>query len=73
MPKRKPAKYKDYFKVLEEFSLEQLDVYRHKDRDVLRLRDQKGRIILVELPGFREDLSIDELRKIIERSLSSTR
>ena len=73
MPKRKPAKYRDYFKVLEGFGLEQLDVYRHKDRDVLRLRDQKGRIILVELPGLREDLSIDELRKIIERSLSSTR
>ncbi len=73
MPKRKPAKYRDYFKVLEEFGLEQLDVYRHKDRDVLRLRDQKGRIILVELPGLREDLSIDELRKIIERSLSGTR
>lgn len=73
MPKRKPAKYRDYFKVLEELGLEQLDVYRHKDRDVLRLRDHKGRIILVELPGFREDLSVDELRKIIERSLSGTR
>lgn len=73
MPRRMPSKYKEYFKVLEKFGLEQLDVYRYKDKDVLRLRDSKGKVYIIELPGFREDLSIDEFKRIIERSIGSTK
>ncbi len=72
MPRRIPSKYRAYFKVLEELGLEQLDVYRLKDRDVLRLRDTKGKVMLVELPGYREDIDIESFRKILLKALQSS-
>ncbi len=72
MPRRIPSKYKHYFKVLEELGLEQLDVYRFKDKDVLRLRDQKGKVFLIELPGFREDVDAEAFRKILLKALQGS-
>lgn len=49
-----------YKLLLERKGIRQLDVYRYKDREVLRLRLPSGEVRLVELPGFRENMKPDE-------------
>jgi hypothetical protein len=50
-----------YRKALEKLGLKQLDVYRYKDKDVIRtLRVQDGRIFVIELPKHREEMNIEE-------------
>ncbi len=71
MPRRIPSKYKEYFKLLERLGLEQLDVYRHKDHDVVRLKTPEGKIILVELPGFREDLDLKKLEEVLTKKVTA--
>jgi len=64
------SKFTKYRQVVEKLGAKQLDVYRYKDREVLRvmrLRDRK--IILVELPKKRDDLSLDEFEKIVREAL----
>ncbi len=68
MPRRIPSRYKEYFKLLEKLGLEQLDVYRHKDHDTIRLRTLEGKVVLVELPGFREDLDLKKLEEILAKN-----
>jgi len=64
------SKFTKYRQVIEKLGAKQLDVYRYKDREVLRvmrLRDRK--IILIELPKKRDDLSLDEFEKIVREAL----
>ncbi len=70
MPRRILSRYKEYFKLLEELNLEQLDVYRYKDHDVLRIRDTEGKTFLVELPGFREDVDLKTFKEIILKKIN---
>jgi arginine deiminase len=54
-------RYTMYRKALEKLGLKQLDVYRYKDKDVIRtLRVQDGRIFVIELPKHREEMNIEE-------------
>jgi len=70
MPRRIPSRYKEYFRLLEKLGLEQLDVYRNKDHDTVRLRTREGKVILVELPGFREDLDLKRLEEILAKRIT---
>ncbi len=67
VPRRIPSRYREYFELLEKLGLEQLDVYRHKDHDTLRLRTTEGKILLIELPGFREDLDLKKLEELLTK------
>ena len=63
--------YKKYKEALEKIGLKQLDVYRYKDRDVLRLqRVQDGKVFIVELPKHREEMSIEEFLNIVKSKIS---
>jgi hypothetical protein len=57
--------YTKYRRVLEELKLRQLDVYRFKDRDVLRVMLPDGSVKLVELPRKREEMTLEEFKKHI--------
>jgi len=57
--------YTKYKRVLEELKLKQLDVYRVKDRDILRIMLPNGSVRLVELPRRREEMTVDEFKKHI--------
>jgi len=60
-----------YRKALEKLGLKQLDVYRYKDKDVIRtLRVQDGRIFIVELPKHREEINIEEFINYIRSKTS---
>jgi len=64
-------RYTMYRKALEKLGLKQLDVYRYKDKDVIRtLRVQDGRIFIVELPKHREEMSIEEFINYIRSKTS---
>ncbi len=61
-------KFRAYLQVLEKLRVKQLDVYRYRDRDVLRLL-YRGKVVLVELPKHREEMSIEEFEKVVASSL----
>ncbi len=67
---RKFAKYR---LVLEKLKLRQLDVYRYKDHDELRLQTPDKRIIIVKLPRKREEMSIEEFEEAIRKALSQAK
>lgn len=62
-------RYTEYRKVLEELGLEQIDVYRYRDRDVLRVRERGGKVLVIELPRRRDEMSIEEFRKVVSSAL----
>jgi len=65
------SRYTMYRKALEKLGLKQLDVYRYKDKDVIRtLRVQDGRIFIVELPKHREEINIEEFINYIRSKTS---
>ncbi|MEM0371290.1 MAG: hypothetical protein QXG46_01595 [Ignisphaera sp.] len=46
---------------IEKLGFKQLDIYRLKDRDIVRLmRKSDGKVYLVELPRHIEDMSLEE-------------
>lgn len=66
-------KYRPYRKVLEQLKLRQLDIYRYKDHEVLRLRTQGNDVVLVKLPRRRDEMTPEEFRKYIEEALVQAR
>ncbi len=62
-------KYRAYREALAKLGLEQLDVYRFKDHDELRLRTQDGRIVVVKLPRKREEMKVEEFIKHVEAAV----
>jgi hypothetical protein len=64
-------KYTAYRRALEKLKLRQLDVYRYKDHDELRVQTPDGKVVLVKLPRHREEMSVEEfidyVRKAIEK------
>jgi len=64
------SKFTKYRQVIEKLGAKQLDVYRYKDREVLRvIRLSDRKIILIELPKKRDDLSLDEFEKTVREAL----
>lgn len=61
--------YAKYRRVLEELGLKQLDVYRLKDKEVLRILMPDGRVKMLELPRRRESMNVDEFKEYIVSTL----
>ncbi len=64
-------KFRRYLEVLEKLGVRQLDVYRYKDRDVLRLLVH-GKVVMVELPRHREEMSPEEFEKIVAEKIGGS-
>ena len=63
--------YRKYKEALEKIGLKQLDVYRYKDKDVLRVqRVQDGKVFLIDLPRHRNEMSLEEYINFIKSKLS---
>lgn len=61
-------KFKEYRKIVNELGLKVLDVYRLKDKELIR-GIYRGKVVLIELPKYREDLTPKAFKEIIEKSL----
>uniref|UniRef100_A0A7C4FGU5 Uncharacterized protein n=1 Tax=Ignisphaera aggregans TaxID=334771 RepID=A0A7C4FGU5_9CREN len=62
--------YKKYKEALEKLGLKQLDVYRYKDKDVIRvLRTQDNKVFLVELLKHREEMSVEDYINLIKTKI----
>ena len=66
-------KYRPYREVLRQLKLKQLDIYRYKDHEVLRLRTQSNEVVLIKLPRRRDEMTPEEFKKYIEESLAQAR
>lgn len=64
-------KYKAYKSALERLKVKQLDVYRFKDHDVLRLLTPDWRVVVVKLPKHREDMSVEEFIEYVKKAISA--
>ncbi|NOZ89166.1 MAG: hypothetical protein GXO15_04490 [Crenarchaeota archaeon] len=62
-------RYTAYRRVVEELGLRQLDVYRYKDHDELRLLTPSGEVKLVKLPRRRDEMTVEEFREFLRREL----
>ncbi len=62
-------KYTKYRIVLEKLKLKQLDVYRYKDHDEIRVLTPEGKVVLVRLPKHREEMSLEEFENAIKSAL----
>ncbi len=61
-------RYTAYKKILEKHGLRQLDVYRYKTYEelrVMRLRDRE--VFIVKLPKRRDEMSLEEFEDIVSR------
>ena len=64
-------KYRVYRVALEKLKVKQLDVYRFKDHDELRLLTPDRRVVIVKLPKHREDMSAEEFIEYVKKALSA--
>jgi len=65
------SKYTKYKAAIERLGFRQLDVYRMKNRDVIRLqRIADGKVYVVELPKHRDELTVDEFIKLVKEALA---
>ena len=62
-------RYTVYKKILEEMKIRQLDVYRYKDHEVLRVQLPGGEVKLVKLPRRRDEMTPEEFREFVQREL----
>ncbi len=65
-------RFRKYLEVLEKLHVRQLDVYRYKDKDVLRLL-YRGKVVLVELPRHREEMEPSEFEKIVASAIEKAK
>ncbi len=64
-------KYTIYRRIIEEeLKLRQLDVYRIKNRDILRVYVHGKGVKLIELPRRRDEMAPDEFRSFLKEALS---
>lgn len=64
-------KYTAYRRIVEkELKLRQLDVYRTKNRDILRVYVPGKGVKLIELPRRRDEMTPDEFRSFLKEALS---
>ncbi len=62
--------YTKYQVALEKLGYRQLDVYRYKDRDVLRIIDRTGRIYIVNLPTHRESMELEDFIDYVKKEVA---
>jgi hypothetical protein len=66
-------RYTPFRRALNELKLRQLDVYRYKDHEVLRLLTPDRKVVLVKLPKRRDEMTVEEFKKYLEEQLRSLR
>ena len=62
-------KYTAYKRALEKLGLKQLDVYRFKDHDEIRVLTRDGKVVLIKLPKKRDEMSVDEFIDHVRKQL----
>ncbi len=62
-------RYTKYRAALESLGLRQLDVYRFKDHDEIRLLTRDGSVRIVKLPRRREEMTVEEFVDVVKREL----
>lgn len=66
------ARFTKYRTALEKVGLKQLDVYRYRDRDVVRvMRIFDQRVFVIELPRHREEMSVEEFVEFVRSRIAS--
>jgi len=60
-----------YKLALEKLGLRQLDVYRFKDKDVIRVLTPSRKVTIIELPKRREEMNIDEFIEYVKKHLET--
>ncbi|HIQ24242.1 MAG TPA: hypothetical protein EYH50_04250 [Pyrodictium delaneyi] len=63
-------KYTAYRKALEQLKLRQLDVFRYKDHDEVRVLTPNNRVVLIKLPKRREEMTVDEFIEHVKKSIA---
>jgi hypothetical protein len=66
-------KFRSYREALAKLKLRQLDVYRFKDHDEIRVLTPDGRVVLIKLPKHREEMSIDEFTEHVRKAVEAAR
>ncbi len=62
-------KFRAYREALERLKLRQLDVYRFKDHDEIRVVTPQGKVVLIKLPKHREEMSVEEFVEFVKKQL----
>ena len=63
-----------YKLALQRHGLEQLDVYRHPDRDEVRIRARDtGEVYVIALPRHRELMSVEEYVEHVKKAVAKAR
>lgn len=63
-------KYTAYRKALEQLKLRQLDVFRYKDHDEIRVLTPDSKVVLIKLPKHREEMTVDEFIEHVKKSIA---
>ena len=64
-------KFSMHRRVLAKLKLRQLDVYRYKDRDALRVMTSSGKVLLLQLDRHREEYtSPEDFEKAVEKAIA---
>jgi hypothetical protein len=64
-------KFTKYRLVLEKLKLKQLDVYRYKDHDEIRVLTSEGKVLLIRLPKHREEMTLEEFESAVKAAIKS--
>ena len=65
------SKYTKYKIAIERLGFRQLDVYRMKNKEIIRLqRIADGKVYVIELPKHRDELTVDEFIKLVKEALA---
>jgi len=68
------SRYTKYRDIIEKMGFRELDVYRYKDRDVLRIqRLTDGKVFVIELPKHRDEMTLEEFRSYVSSAISRSR
>jgi len=68
------SKYTKYRDIIEKMGFRELDVYRYRDKDVIRIqRLTDGKVFVIELPKHRDEMTLDEFKNFIVSALSKHR
>lgn len=62
-------KFRAYREALAKLRLRQLDVFRFKDHDEIRVMTPDGRVVLIRLPKHREEMSVEEFVEHVKKQV----
>jgi hypothetical protein len=58
-----------YSKIVQDLGAKVLDIYRYKDKDVLRVY-YRGKIKLIDLQKHREEMDLETFKEIVKKALT---